>query len=801
MNDTWSWAWGQGLSGAPAPGTPASILSDLVTTPNGTTRHIDINSIDMYWFAGSRDPSWSGYMTLAGQYLYNLSSGMTPDQSERGSNYGDMIDILRGYQAGGHPAPIYSIIEDGDPFTGSTNGSTYITPAELNWATWSSLIHGARGIIYFDHSFSGPGTGNVGVEQSYFQTVQPGQTISIDGQITATDALVKQLAPVLNSPFALHYVTVSPAGYTYNTPTLSLSGGIEVMAKDYNGQFYIFADTRDSETQHNLPAVFTLNDPNATSVTVVNENRTISVVNGFFSDTFANASTVHIYQVNDGSSASSPPPPSAPPAPAITSFSPSTNGVDTTSSVTLNGTAEASSTVTVYDGNTYLGTATVSTGGNWTLTENNAVNGVHLFTATDTDANGTGPASSAYSVTVNVPSAVNVPPSTNLIVNGGFETGNFTGWTMSGNVAQLSIGPQLFITSSAHSGQDAAGLGSMGSDGTISQNLATVVGQSYTFDFWLANVAGGTDDFTAKIGGVTELHLVNAAAQPYTHYSYTFTATSTSTPLEFDFRQDPSNWLLDDVSVVQATQTAPQIDTTPPIPVIKSEILSNSQVTLTGTTAEAHDTISVYDGTTLLGTTLTSSSGTWSFTTGNVSSAVVHIYTVTGTDIAGNIGQSSNEAILGSSGADSLVGTSGNDIIIGRGGNDNITGGGGADRLTGGTGNETFLYNAITDSTPASHDTITDFTRNSDKIDFTNIAGINAVGGVPTFEGKLTGSGNLTLNAHSVGYIVVGGNTEVLVNTTNNAEIVTASNVSAANIEIVLVGTYLHLASTDFHHV
>ena len=395
---------GEGFEWRSRSGTPASILSDLVTTPNGTTRHIDINSIDMYWFAGSRDPSWSGYMTLAGQYLYNLSSGMTPDQSERGSNYGDMIDILRGYQAGGHPAPIYSIIEDGDPFTGSTNGSTYITPAELNWATWSSLIHGARGIIYFDHSFSGPVPATLTSSRAI--TKPAARSNDLDRWPNpATDALIKQLAPVLNSPFALHYVTVSPAGYTYNTPTLSLSGGIEVMAKDYNGQFYIFADTRDSETQHNLPAVFTLNDPNATSVTVVNENRTISVVNGSFSDTFANASTVHIYQVNDGSSASSPPPPSAPPAPAITSFSPSTNGVDTTSSVTLNGTAEASSTVTVYDGNTYLGTATVSTGGNWTLTENNAVNGVHLFTATDTDANGTGPASSAYSVTVNVPFA------------------------------------------------------------------------------------------------------------------------------------------------------------------------------------------------------------------------------------------------------------------------------------------------------------------------------------------------------------------------------------------------------------
>ena len=202
MNNTWSWDWGQGLSGAPAPGTPASILSDLVKTPNGTTRHIDLNTIDLYWFAGSRDPSWSGYMlgsTGLGKLLYNLPSGMTTDQAQRGSNYGDLIDIERSYQVGSNPAPIYAFIEDGQPFTGSTNGSTYITPAELNWASWSSIIHGARGIIYFDHSFSGPGVGNVDVEDPYFQTVQPGQTISIYNQIKATDALVEQLAPVLNS--------------------------------------------------------------------------------------------------------------------------------------------------------------------------------------------------------------------------------------------------------------------------------------------------------------------------------------------------------------------------------------------------------------------------------------------------------------------------------------------------------------------------------------------------------------------------------------------------------------------------
>ena len=139
---------------------------------------------------------------------------MTPDQAERGSNYGDMIDIDAATKRGVIQRRSIAIIEDGQPFTGSTNGSTYITPAELNWATWSSLIHGARGIIYFDHSFSGPGAGDVDVERPYYPTVQPGQTISIDGQITATDALIKQLAPVLNSPFALHYVTVNGSHYT-----------------------------------------------------------------------------------------------------------------------------------------------------------------------------------------------------------------------------------------------------------------------------------------------------------------------------------------------------------------------------------------------------------------------------------------------------------------------------------------------------------------------------------------------------------------------------------------------------------
>jgi Ca2+-binding RTX toxin-like protein len=240
------------------------------------------------------------------------------------------------------------------------------------------------------------------------------------------------------------------------------------------------------------------------------------------------------------------------------------------------------------------------------------------------------------------------------------------------------------------------------------------------------------------------------------------------------------------------------LDTTPPVPSITNEVLTNGKVTLTGTTAEAHDTISLYDGSKLLSTVTTDSNGNWKFVTGQVSNAV-HVYTVTATDLAGNLGHGSNEAILGSANADTLVGGPGNDIIIGNGGNDTFVGGGGADMLLSGSGHDTFVFKAITDSTPASHDTIINFNHSTDQIEFASIAGITGSNGTPTFEGKLAGSGNLSLNAHSVGYIEVAGNTEVLVNTTGRAESVTLSDIHAANIEIVLSGTHLGLTSHDFH--
>jgi Bacterial Ig-like domain len=84
----------------------------------------------------------------------------------------------------------------------------------------------------------------------------------------------------------------------------------------------------------------------------------------------------------------------------INLFSPDTNGIDRTHTITLAGSAEAGSTVTVFDGDNNLGQTVADAYGNWGFTENNASNGTHVFTATDTDANGTSSLSAAFDVTV-----------------------------------------------------------------------------------------------------------------------------------------------------------------------------------------------------------------------------------------------------------------------------------------------------------------------------------------------------------------------------------------------------------------
>jgi len=121
------------------------------------------------------------------------------------------------------------------------------------------------------------------------------------------------------------------------------------------------------------------------------------------------------------------------------------------------------------------------------------------------------------------------------------------------------------------------------------------------------------------------------------------------------------------------TSTASQafvLDTTPPVDAIISDTLNrNGTFTLTGT-GQAGNSIKLYDGSTLLGSTSAGSNGQWSFTTNALSKTIIHNFTSTATDVAGNIGQSSGAAVYGTNGSDKIYCAPGNDILTGAGGAD-----------------------------------------------------------------------------------------------------------------------------------
>lgn len=282
-----------GLSGTPGDGSMNADMSSPISTPYGNV-HLNIPGADIYWFAGSTVTGGGG-VPYEGQVMYGTSAVLTADQCARGCHYGDMVDSMRQWVTT-YPAPIIApYIETEDGLVGT--GSREITPPELNWAVWSTIIHGVRGILYFGTTSnfgSGPTFG-------FSQSILPGQSISMYNQVKATNGLIKQLAPVINSPAALGYVNVTPPPVVLSATTAD--SGIETMAKYYtsggtlsNG-FYIFSDTRDSETATNIPATFTTAGNYTGPVTVVNESRTVAASSGVFADTFANGATVHIYYI------------------------------------------------------------------------------------------------------------------------------------------------------------------------------------------------------------------------------------------------------------------------------------------------------------------------------------------------------------------------------------------------------------------------------------------------------------------------------------------------------------------------
>lgn len=198
----------------------------------------DLISADMY---GYTDP-WEG-ASLEGAWAY-----------------GALVDNVR-YYAQAPEKPVWGFVEGTSPFS---EGDT-ITPDEMESAIWCMIVHGANGILYFSHDFADGGDDEML------------RTPAIKDRAARVNARIHRLAPILN--------TVSTSGVTV---TRSNAVPVTHMHKIHGGSHYVLAQT-DGTAQLPLSGstVATFSVPvQSGTVTVVDEGRTIQIMDGKFTDTF-----------------------------------------------------------------------------------------------------------------------------------------------------------------------------------------------------------------------------------------------------------------------------------------------------------------------------------------------------------------------------------------------------------------------------------------------------------------------------------------------------------------------------------
>jgi len=256
---------------------------------DGRVRYANVGRGVAFWGSDAQAACWVNSVNIPSADVYWFSDNNACGPGEGGAevavfkqnnchnavNYGWLVNRVRSLVSPLGTKPVWAFVEVNCPFGGA--GDLCASTAQMKAAVCHSLIAGARGIVYFNHSFK---AGNGCPSDASTTRTCPAYAAAV----TQVNGQLQSLAGVLNS------MTI--------TAGIATSGNVKVLGKWNGTNLYLLAGATPGAGSAGfaLPSCV----GNATA-TVLNENRTLPVTNGSFSDSFATDNTIHLYRIDGGS--------------------------------------------------------------------------------------------------------------------------------------------------------------------------------------------------------------------------------------------------------------------------------------------------------------------------------------------------------------------------------------------------------------------------------------------------------------------------------------------------------------------
>jgi hypothetical protein len=222
---------------------------------------VDVISIDLYWFCDD-----DLLVASQGGVILGYGRAITSDECRLPYNYGITVKRSRDLLTPKYSKPIWNYVEVGYP---SATGRC-IPLESIGPSAWHSIIAGARGIEWFNHSFAPCPLVSAHTLRDY---------PTIRSQVQTVTTQLNSYAPIINASFVEGLVTCTDVAF---------------MVKWYDGHYYIFAGAKNNNS---VNATFDLTGIGSATAVVLEESRSITFTNTF-QDNFADKNAIHIYRLD-----------------------------------------------------------------------------------------------------------------------------------------------------------------------------------------------------------------------------------------------------------------------------------------------------------------------------------------------------------------------------------------------------------------------------------------------------------------------------------------------------------------------